>query len=143
MIKTVIIKISGSQSSADAPEEENIIEFTTEGMLDKKEDMISLFYDESEMLGCEEARSMLCILGEKQVVLERTGDIVSKLVIEAGKRNNCYYETPYGNMTIGIHGDYIENSLTENGGKLKMKYTLDSDLRPISTNMLEITVNEV
>ena len=43
MIKTVIIKISGSQCSADAPEEENIIEFTTEGMLDKKEDMISLF----------------------------------------------------------------------------------------------------
>lgn len=139
-MKTVIIKISGSQNAGG---EENLIEFTTEGMLDKIDDKILLFYDEAQMLGCEDARSKLSVFGEDAVVLERSGDLVQKLVIEAGKRNNCYYETPFGNMAIGIHGDYIKSSLTENGGKLKMSYTLDSDLRPISTNKLEITVNEV
>lgn len=141
-MKDVIIKIKGTQVNHNE-NDENVIEFSTDGKLESIEDGVCLYYDESELLGAENCRSSLSVLKDRSVVLERTGDMNSRLVIEVDKRNNCFYDTPYGSMKIGIYGELIESTLNENGGELKLKYTLDSDLKPISINKLEIKVNEV
>lgn len=141
-MKNVIIKIKGTQVNQNE-KDENVIEFSTDGKLESTEESVCLYYDESAILGAENCRSSLSVFKNRSVVLERTGDMNSRLIIEADKRNNCFYDTPYGSMKIGIYGELIESSLGENGGELKLKYTLDSDLKPISINKLEITVNEV
>ena len=43
-------------------------------------------------------------------------------------------------MTVGVFGEEIENTLTENGGKLFMKYSLDINSGLISENEIEISV---
>lgn len=137
-MKDVIIKIKGTQG-ADGFDDE-VIELTTVGTLEKNGDEIFLCYDESEMLGAENLKTRLSVRGNDSVIMERSGVMSSRLVIERGVRNNCFYSTPHGDLVIGIFGESIKNSLTESGGMLTMSYTLDQNLQPISRNTVEITV---
>ena len=83
------------------------------------------------------------IKSEDSVVLQRSGTINSKILIEKNNRNNCFYSTPMGDLTIGVYGEVIEHNLSENGGEVKLKYTIDSDLKLISRNEVNISVREV
>ena len=77
------------------------------------------------------------------MVLQRTGDISSRMEITAGERKSCFYSTPVGDICIGIYGENIELDLKENGGNINLVYTIDSDLKLISRNRVKITVKEV
>ena len=58
-------------------------------------------------------------------MLERSGSLTSLLVLEKGKRHLNSYETPYGNLMIGAYTDDLSVDLTEKGGRLGFRYTLD------------------
>ena len=137
-MKKVIIDIKGTQGLGDNTE---VIEFSTIGEINKTSDGFALYYDEGEMMGCKN-KTTLTVSNKKEVVLERKGDNSSKLIIKKGERNNCFYGTPYGNMVIGIYGENVEHRLDENGGTLKMCYTIDQNLEPISRNEVEISVRK-
>ena len=71
----------------------------------------------------------------------RYGKVPSQLIIEKGTRHLCHYETGYGAISLGVAADVIEHELTEEGGKLKFSYTLDSGADNfISRNLVDITV---
>ncbi len=57
--------------------------------------------------------------------LLRTGAYNSEMIIEAGRRHNCHYVTPYGEFMIGIFAKSVESTVEMTGGKLKMHYTID------------------
>lgn len=139
-MKKVIIKIKGTQGIDG---ENQVIELDTVGTMRKQDNTFVLSYKEGEMLGEKSVTTKLFVTDNNTAVMERSGDLRSRLVIEKGKRNNCCYASPYGNLMIGIFGEYIENALSDNGGSLKMGYSIDSDLVPISKNKVEITVREV
>jgi uncharacterized beta-barrel protein YwiB (DUF1934 family) len=44
---------------------------------------------------------------------------------------------------LGIHGEKVNIDLNENGGRIELVYTIDSDLKLVSRNEVEITVKEV
>ncbi len=123
--------------------QKDVIEFTTEGTLQKTEDGFALCYEEGEMMGERSVRTTLTACGQNDVILERSGDMSSRLVIQSGVRNNCFYSTPQGELTLGIYGKTVENRLSDKGGTLKMEYTIDTNLQPISENTVEISVKEV
>lgn len=138
-MKNVIIKIKGTQGlGAD----KDVIELTTEGTLEKSEQGIILRYEEGEMMGERAVHTALTASGNS-VILERSGDMSSKLVIERNKRNSCFYSIPQGEMVLGIYGKSVQNELTDSGGTLKMEYTIDTNLQPVSENIVEISVKEV
>ncbi len=139
-MKDVIIKIESIQSSETGNDK---IELTTEGKLERIEGGFALHYNEGEMLGEKNVNTKLTAKGNKTFILERTGDMQSRLVIEKGVRNTCFYCVPQGELTLGIYGKALQNSITETGGKLKMVYTIDSNLKAISENTVKITVKEV
>ena len=64
----------------------------------------------------------------------------SRLVVEEGKRSTCYYNTPQGELLIGIFGESVKTELNSGGGKIHMKYTIDSNLNLISRNTVDISV---
>lgn len=138
-MKNVIIKITGTQGIDG---DENIIELTTVGTLLKQNDEIILSYKEGEMIGAKNVKTVLHAKGQESVIMERSGELASRLVIKKGSRNNCFYSTPQGDLVIGIFGESIKNSLTASGGTLEMSYTIDSNLQPISKNKVKITVRE-
>ena len=141
MIKDVIIDIKGEQGIDD---QTDVIEFSTDGRYGFKNGEYFISYNENMLLDDgESVQTKLFIKADSSVVLNRKGSINSKMLIEKGKRNTCFYSTPVGELVIGIFGDIIDFDLNDTGGNIKLKYTIDSNLRLISRNSVNINIREV
>ncbi len=140
MMKEVIINITGEQGIDG---DNDSIELTTVGRFGEKNGSFLLTYDESEMLGVGgRVKTCLYIKPESSVVLQRTGAVDSRLVVEKGKRSICSYNTAVGELLIGIFGEKVQTDLNADGGKISMKYTIDSNLKLISRNTVNISIRK-
>ena len=74
------------------------------------------------------------------VTIVHRGDITTELTVELGKRHNSHYVTPYGELMIGIDALSIENGLTENGGTLRMAYSIDYYAAVAATKEITIEI---
>ncbi len=137
MMKDVIINIKGIDGEEDA------IELTTDGRFGEKNGSYFVSYDESEMLGMGKVKTTLYIKPDNSVILQRTGELESRLVVEEGRRSLCRYNTPEGELLIGIYGEAVKTDLNPTGGEISMKYTIDSNLKLISRNTVNISIREV
>ena len=141
MMKDVIINISGEQGIDN---DSDTIELTTVGRFGEKNGSYYLTYDETEMLLVGGAvKTGIYIKPDKSVILQRTGSVESRLLVEEGKRSVCCYNTSAGELLIGIFGEKVKTDLTPKGGEISMKYTIDSNLRLVSRNSVKISVKEV
>ena len=117
------------------------VEPMTRGSLVHKDGAYYIVYKETEttctttVKGADDAR---------KVSMLRYGKQTSQLIIEKGTRHLCHYETGYGAVSLGVAADVIEHALSEEGGKLKFSYTLDSGAENfISRNLVDITVDKL
>ncbi len=141
MIKDVLISIKGVQGIDD---ETDTVEFITDGRFGIKDGNYFISYDESGMLeNGETVKTQIHIKSENKVLLKRSGSVNTRMLIEKGNRNSAFYSTPVGELSIGIFGETVDFNLNENGGEIKLKYTIDSDLRLVSRNSVDISIREV
>lgn len=141
MIKDVIIDIKTEQT---VDNDTDFIEFTTDGRFGFKDGSFYISYDESSLLDVEgEVKTTLYVKPDNSVVLQRKGAYNSRMVIEKGVRNNCFYSTPHGDLSLGIFGEKVIYKLNNNGGSISMKYTIDTDLQLLSKNSVNISIREV
>lgn len=140
MIKDVIIDIKGIQGIDD---ESDTIEFTTDGRFGVKNGEFFISYDDGQMLEDSLDVKTSIFIKPDSVILQRSGAIKSRMVIETGVRNTCFYSTPHGNMVLGIYGENVDYNLSENGGSLKMSYNIDSNLKLVSRNEVSIKIREI
>jgi len=141
MIKDVLINIKGVQGIDD---QSDTIEFTSEGRFGVKDNEFFIAYDEGQMFEEKaEVKTKIFIKPDNSVVLERKGAVNSKMLIQEGKRNSCFYNTPLGDLVISIFGEKVDNNLSFDGGNITLSYTIDSDMRILSRNSVKISVNEV
>lgn len=138
-MKKVLIKIKGTQSDG---QDNAVIELDTEGILKVLPDGFALKYQENQTIEGGNIKTMLTVKGNDTVILERSGDLSSRLIITEGVRNNCPYAIPQASLTLGIYGKEVNYDLNECGGTVKMVYTLDTNLQMLSENTVEITVEE-
>ncbi len=138
-MKKVLIKIKGTQRQND---DQSVIELSTEGTLRCFEDKYTLTYSEQQTLEGASLKTQLTVQNSKTVVLERRGDLNSRLVITEGERNQCPYAIPQGTLTLGIYGKTVKCDMSEQGGHIKMVYAIDVNLDPMSENTVEISVKE-
>ena len=64
------------------------------------------------------------------------------MMVEKNTRHHTFYRTPYGELTMGIYGNQVEWSKDDNGGVLKMKYSLDFNNGFVSENTMKIYIEE-
>lgn len=140
MKNNVIVKLKASQ--AYEGEEAEVIEYLTEGLLEKRSDGVRLFYNEP-IEGIEGIENELVILNPESVTLTRTGEFNTHLLIEKGKRHSSVYETPYGSVIIGVFADEVSAVFSENTGKINLSYTVDSNLNVLSQNTVSIEVKNI
>lgn len=76
------------------------------------------------------------------VTITRKGAMSSQLMLEKGKRHQCLYQTPAGDLMIGVFTKTMNNSLSKKGGTLEVSYTLDFNNDLVSENKFKITVEE-
>jgi uncharacterized beta-barrel protein YwiB (DUF1934 family) len=123
--------------------EPDVIEMFTTGEFYRKGSKYYISYLESEATGFEGARTTLMV-GEDQssVTLSRSGREKAQLIVQNGVRHQCHYDMGFGDMMIGISGSSIHSSLSDSGGRLEFKYSLDVNSLLASENELLIIVNE-
>ncbi|MBE6879302.1 MAG: DUF1934 domain-containing protein [Ruminococcaceae bacterium] len=138
MTKKVSITIDSTQT---VDGESDKTELFTVGILEADADGYKLCYDESEATGFEGSSVTVKLLPDSVTVM-RTGKAVSTLIIERGKKHHCHYGTEFGDFLIGVNTDEIKNNLTENGGEVYLKYTLDINSSLMSENEMRINVKE-
>ena len=138
-MKDVIINIKGTQGLG---EDKTVLELSSEGTLSREGENFVLSYFDDNVIKGAKIETTLTAFKTKGIELERHGDLRSKLLIEEGVRNNCFYTVPEGSLTLGIFGKEVTASLTESGGEIKMVYTIDADMRLISENTVEIKIRE-
>ncbi len=137
-MKEVLIDILGSQTLGEELPEE--IRLTTVGKIGEKNGKIYLIYEEAEGEYDTPVTTTLKIQGEESLVMQRSGGSQTRLTVTRGQRELCRYETPYGDLMIGVYGENMENRLTESGGSLSLSYTIDANMAMLSRNTLKITV---
>lgn len=140
----MLITIRGTHGLSET---NDTVEFMTRGVMRKTaDDDLVLSYDDDRILGDTSGKSVktrLTIEKNDRVTIERGGELSSRIVIEKGVRNDCLYSVSNMDLTLGIFGKTVQNNLTENGGRISMTYEIDANSRPLSQNIIEITVKEV
>ena len=138
MTKKVSITIDSTQT---VDGESDKTELFTVGTLEPYKNGYRLCYDESAATGFDGSAVTVKLLPDS-VTVTRTGKAVSTLIIERGKKHHCHYGTEFGDFLIGVNTDEIRNDLTENGGDVYLKYTLDINSSLMSENEMRINVKE-
>lgn len=140
MKKDVLISIKGVYSAEN--EQADVIELFTTGKYYKKDGHYYISYEESEATGFEGSHTTLKVENEDTVTMERSGTAMTQLIIQRGVRHQCRYDIGYGDMTIGVSGGSIRSSLTDSGGNLEFKYSLDINSLLASENEMYINIQE-
>ena len=119
------------------------VELMTRGSLVHKDGAYYIIYKETEATGYAGCTTTVKVAEDaRKVSMLRFGKVPSQLIIEKGTRHLCHYETGYGAISLGVAADVIEHQLSDEGGKLKFSYTLDSGAENfISRNLVDITVD--
>lgn len=138
-MKKVLVKVKGTQG---VDGENAVIELSTEGTLREFEGDYIITYSEDPTETGSKTKTQLTIQKGGTVILDRRGDLNSRLIITEGERNNCLYAIPQGSMTLGIYGKEVKSNMTDHGGIVKMVYSIDMNLQPLSDNEVEIFVEE-
>ena len=99
MLKDVWISISNRQSHG--PAEEDTLVFDTAGSYFFNDGIGVLSYQESELTGLEGTRTSVMVM-PNQVVVDRDGMLTGRMVFREGARDSFPYQTPYGQMMLGI-----------------------------------------
>ena len=135
MEKKVIIDMKSVQTIYDDRTE---TELSTSGKMSEKDGTYYISYEDTEATGFPGAVTKITVKGNELASVSRTGDSISDLVMEKGKKHYCHYTTPYGSIMIGVYTHAIENRI-EDEGSVYMQYTLDINSGYISDN--EIIMN--
>lgn len=140
-MKEVLIEIKGRQQYS--PKDEDVTTFTTSGSLSYENDVLTLCYNESEMIGAKGVETELIVEKGRKMTLIRRGGMESRMIVEKGRRHSCLYNTPEGDFVIGIFGEALMLETNKNGGRIYMSYTLDVNSGLLSKNIMEIKFEEI
>ena len=138
MKQDVNISIRGTYIAED---QRSTTELFTAGSLCKKNGHYYITYQETETTGFEGCTTTMKV-EDNRVTVTRRGPNSSHLVLQKGIRNIGRYDMMGSQMEIGIFTNGLDNSLTEDGGTLRLRYTMDMNYTLLSENELNISVTK-
>lgn len=121
--------------------ESSVTEMSAGGVLEREPDGFRLTYEESEEIGVAGVRTVLHVR-DGCVTMERTGGMNTLMVMETGRRHMCEYDTGYGRTMIGVYAQEVRHRLTDDGGEVFLRYTLDFNAGLLAGHELHIAARE-
>ena len=137
--KKYLISIVGEQILDG---ESDKVEVLTTGNYLMKKDHCYIGYKEYEENNPNDYSDNLIKVENEIVTISRKGSTKSQLMLEKGKRHQCVYQTPMGDLMIGVYTKSMKSTLTEKGGTLEVSYTLDFNTDLVSENKFKVTIEE-
>jgi uncharacterized beta-barrel protein YwiB (DUF1934 family) len=125
-MKDIMLKIIGSQITRS--EDDERVEFITEGKYAEEKDSVLLSYAESELSGMEGCTTSLRITGGK-IKMERCGSLIgvdTAIEFEQGRRFKGYYDTPFGSVEMEVLTNSVVNNIERKNasGYLAIDYNI-------------------
>lgn len=138
MKKDAVIRIVSMQRTENG---DNTGEMTVAGTISYENNKVIIEYIENnEETGPEE--TTITVAENNIVSIVRKGQFSSEMMVEKNTRHHTFYSTPYGELTMGIYGNQVDWSKDDNGGVLRMKYSLDFNNGFVSENTMKIYIEE-
>ena len=121
------------------------IDIDYEGTIKKKGGRLILEYEESELTGMEGTTTTVSfeLARPELVVMSRTGSVNGTLCFEDGERIMCSQNTPEMELPLVIDTEKMENTLTEDGGELKISYGMEFRGSLVQRSLMHIEVRPV
>lgn len=142
MTKDVLVSISGLHMAAEGIEsnEDDPIEVLSAGTY--------YFKNGKHYVLLEEVAEGIPGVTKTQIkwkdteVLEVTKKGVSNvhMIFEKNKKNRCYYDTPFGQLNMGIFTTQIHTDIQENQIEIRAGYALDVNFEPLSECTIKIKI---
>ncbi len=126
-------------ATVTADGEHETLSLQTAGRLDFTADGFCLRYDEAIEESLPPLETTMWVRGTV-LTLERHGAYTSALMLEPGARHLCEYATPYGAFTLGVHTHALTHTLTEQGGEIRLLYTMDMPTGDATRHEMHIVV---
>lgn len=139
MMNDVVISIR-TVHSCDT-DEEDYLDFTTDGLYTYDGEVGCLSYLETEVTGMEGTRTSVIVMPD-QVVVNRDGMITSRMIFREGEKNSFLYNTPYGTATMNISTRRIFHDLDEHGGQVEIDYVVDMEHTVVTKNKFQLNITE-
>ncbi len=141
MTKDVLIKISGLQISANEVEnEDEPIETISAGNYFFKNGKHYLLFEEVSEGISAVTKTQIKVRGEESLEVLKRGITNTHMIFDTKKKNRSYYETPYGQLNLGIFTKKIKIEEEENNINIKVEYVLDVNYEPLAECTIRINV---
>lgn len=139
-MKDVLIAINSIHNYGQGDEEDSI-EFTTDGHYLLEDDTACLSYLETEVTGMQGTRTSVFV-SDSGIVVDRDGLVKSRMVFCPGEKTSFLYDTPNGAATMTLNTRRMSHSFDESGGSLEIEYVLDVEHVVLSRNRFNMKVTE-
>ncbi len=137
MEKEVLVSISGLQFTEDNKE---ALEMITVGDYYKRNGKHYLLFDEA-MEGFEGITKNMIKFNDHMVDITKKGVTNVHMVFEEKQKNMTYYDTPFGNLLIGLSTNRVDVR-EEDAIDIKIDYSLDINYEFVSDCKISICLKE-
>jgi uncharacterized beta-barrel protein YwiB (DUF1934 family) len=139
MNKEATISIVGEEKRTEDTDATKT-ELITEGRYYKKGDKYYVSYQENQISSYSDNITTTLKIDGDRVSMTRFGEINTHMVFSEGTKHLGYYETPFGSFTIGVMSDNVDVRLSDEGGKIHIKYLLEIDNNTRATHDLTLSI---
>lgn len=143
MTKDVLVSISGLHMdtlSGMLNGDEEAIEVLTPGSYYCKNGKHYVIYDEVMEGMHGTIKNRIKITGTDSVEIMKTGLSNTHMVFEKNKKNITYYQTPFGQMLIGVKTRNMEINVTEENIDVSVDYELDINYEPLADCKIKMEI---
>ena len=121
MKQAVVLSLRGTQTYEG--QEPDVIELVTEGTMEFRDGGWDISYEESQLTGLEGVTTTFRVEPGK-VILERTGNLRSKMVFQKDVPHDSLYQMSFGTMMITVCAQYLFFDIVEDGGVIDLLYSI-------------------
>lgn len=143
MTKDVLVSISGLHLDVVeniSEEESEAIEVVTPANYYCKNGKHYILYDEVTEGISGVTKNKIKISGEDSLEIMKSGISNAHMIFEKNKKNLTYYQTPYGQMLVGVNTKNMEITVTEKNIDVSVDYELDVNYEPLADCKIKMNI---
>lgn len=142
MTKDILINISGLHMGVNGMEsdEDEPIEVLSAGTYYFKNGRHYVFFEEVEEGLQGVTKTQIRWQGSEMLEVKKHGLSNMHMVFEKNKKNICYYNTPYGQLNLGIFMTDMIVEENEDNINIRAQYSMDVNYEPFAECMIRINV---
>ena len=142
MTKDVLVSVAGLQTAVNEMEnyDEEPIEVISPGTYYFKDGKHFIFFEEVAEGIPGVTKTQIRLSGNDTLEVRKKGIANVNMVFEKNKNNRCFYQTPFGQINLGIFtkGIWVEES--EHNINIRADYDMDVDYEPLAECTIRINV---